>query len=265
MRSILEFFKLEYVDYKKLVSVWLPLLCAILTIVGSILFVFPIWDKLFGKYTYTEDRTLFILIVVSALLVVLGTFFYLKDAVYSIWDFKPYEKDENARKRSHRTLIAFLVLNLLTIFGAAYLVVLSSITMFGADKDFDFLCQMNECINLTIFALFLIADYFFISILKSEIKADTENNKLKQIERSMLNAFTLIDLPGFLGVAVIFILSTNYQHTLNDGFGRWFAVGALTFHLIFTQFIVAYLRTLSLAPADVISNQGIDTENTSVE
>lgn len=252
MTTILQFLNLQGIERKKLYGIWAPLACAILVIVTSVFIIFPTCDLLFGKSNFREHLTLFILIVVSALLVAFGTFMYLLDVFWAVWDLNPDRGHSATEKKNRWPLIACLASNLLTFFAAGYLLIISFSAMFGSGEKvsrFESLCTKNECVNLAIFSLFVFADYFFLRLVRSMLKNDGDNVNLKQVERSMFDAFTLIDLPGLLGVLVIFILSWKFQVTLNDGFAHSFAVGALTFHLIFTQFNVAYLRTFSLAQA----------------
>jgi len=249
MTAVLKFLRLEGIERKKLYAIWTPLFCAVVLIVFLTPFLFhSLFDGLLGPKTTTENRTLTFLIAISAALVAWGTVTYLYEAIMTVWNIDPHKCTQKRKPSIRISILAYLLINLFTVVVAAILIWTAWSTIRN-NGNFEGLCSLNEFLNLLVFLLFIVADYFFISMVRSMIEADPSNESLKKVDEMISNAFSLIDLPGFLGVFVIYVLSWAFEKKLNGDLAHSFAVGALTFHLIFTQFCVAYLRTLSQANA----------------
>jgi hypothetical protein len=101
----------------------------------------------------------------------------------------------------------------------------------------------NEIFFSFVFLLFWIADCYELKSLNIA-KTNKQRFAINQI-RILKSALPLIDIVGFIGVAVILCISIHHHININDKFNELFigfSIGSLVFHIILTQFNLAYLR-----------------------
>lgn len=132
------------------------------------------------------------------------------------------------------------ILNHIT-FAAAAILLLYLLSQFNCS------ITVISSLSILIFILFVIADRLFIKHLDDCIAREMDENSKKNfnIKRSVMEkALVLIDLAGSFGICFILLISKIFSwcDIANDNFIQGFGIGALAFHIIFTQFNWAYLK-----------------------
>jgi len=192
-----------------------------------------------------QEAIVMALVVFSNALILVDTFIFTlegDDLSYAI-DNKIRATEIKKIKRNKRTAT---VLNWLTIIASGIIIFMYTHKLFGGNYNLEVLFITNEIIAVGIFLFFCISDKKYINAINTALENEPDNNKLKKLKSLLENAFPLIDLVGLIGVFIVTALSIIWHYYLNDMFVEGFALGAITFHIILTQFNWAYLRTMDL-------------------
>jgi hypothetical protein len=186
------------------------------------------------------------LIILSNVLVAYNTYMFMGDADSTITSYvpSPGAPDTLELKRKNRI---FKNCNILTFFLSASIILLYILKILDVlNLSLERLFVINEIGSIFMFGLFCRADLYMLRILKIAISSSSGDENLKALNKFTLNAFPLIDIAGFVGVSIIGITTLLLHFHLHEHFVEGFAIGALAFHIIFTQINFAYLKTVEL-------------------
>ena len=210
---------------------------------------------LFRRYPITNGndgaivhQNLFIitLIIISNLLVASNTSVFLIKGWKTV---QPEESDAGTDSFSrlglyYRGINIFTLLLAVIILCAFFFRYFYHAYSLSKKDDLEKIVVFVDFISIWIYILFCFADRIYIQYLKKCHNIVKDNFKEKyeiQIE-VMGRAFALIDISGVVGICIIFIMSLFFSSVCNS-FIQGFGIGALAFHIIFTQFNWAYLKT----------------------
>lgn len=208
---------------------------------------------------YNQEKFVAILIIVNSLLVFLNTIIFL---VHSYHAAKSTDSDHLEKKDQLKDLIytiIFYVFNIFTLVISIGIALTYWIKMnFNPDLTWGKLFGTSEYLAIIMFFLFIIADWaiyeqFKISQIANETKLKSKNsgNKTKIKERLATiclslkhtkKAILLIDVTGFIGITLIVIITHLLEPHHDHIFVEGFAIGAIAFHILFTQMNFALLN-----------------------
>ena len=254
----LQIFDLKETERKPFKKIWLPIFVvfAVLPVVAGVTGLTG--DRVFSP---TIDKVILFassLVICSNILVAYDTYGFWKISFDVLYLHDPNSRESiNNYKKTKLNYALFTVFNFITIFISILILLAYIITFFYDYKIWYFLLFINEVCAIAIFLMFCIADYVMIKQLKDSTSITPDNRKLRAMQKFTQAAFPTIDLVGFFGVLSIFILVRIFNHSENHFFTQGFTTGALVFHILFTQFNYAYLKTIELKDSEEITGSAV--------
>lgn len=230
--------------------IWFPFVVSIILIFVITFFLFRLYPikNMNDKAIIHQNLFSITLIIISNLLVAYNTFVFL---VKGSKTAKCEESDTDTDTRSFALLtLGHRLINVITLLIAFFILCIFFFRLlyngYSVEKEDDlkWIVIFVNIFSILIYVLFCIADKIYIRYLRKCLNIVKDNYKKKyeiQIE-VMRRAFILIDFSGVVGIIIIFLMSLIFS-TLGYGFIQGFGIGALAFHIIFTQFNWAYLET----------------------
>lgn len=187
-----------------------------------------------NKVNTLQNLFITIITVISNLLVVVNTFIF----AFVSPQITVREPNKSVTEKPKKTSSFCNLLNLIT-FGVAFI-------LLGRVLFFDNSIYLISILSIIIFSLFIAADKLFIIHLDECIYREKDQHSLANfnVKKSVMKrAIALIDFAGLIGSLIIFIMSLMFLAFADNNFIQGFGIGALAFHIIFTQFNWAYLKT----------------------
>jgi hypothetical protein len=181
-----------------------------------------------------------LLLSISSMLVIIDTWEFIKSGneISSSHNIS----DNDAKKRFKQLRNNASLFNIFSIF-LCFVVIALNFTIyvdFGNNNCLnDNYLMTSEIIFCFIFVLFLIADILEKKALMLSTAAELNSHK------SILEySIPLIDTVGLIGIGIITSLSLyhHYKICIFEEFFSGFSIGALVFHIVLTQFNLAYLN-----------------------
>jgi hypothetical protein len=235
MKKILSLFGIKPAQKKNFLWICTPFATSVILILiaTGFLCIYSFLTEINDKVNTLQNLFIKIITVISNLLVVANTsiFAYVSPKITVI---KPNnsvtEKPNNASSLCN-------LLNLAT-FGVAFILFWALV--------YNNSIYLISILSIIIFSLFIAADNLFIKYLDECINRETDQHSLEnfKVKKSVMKkALALIDFAGFFGSLIILIMSWIFLFFADNNFIQGFGIGALAFHIIFTQFNWAYLKT----------------------
>lgn len=255
---IMKFLSIDEGKRNKIKKIWYPLFLIqglILVSVVLLCWIFPVFWPIEMKVEDIEFRKqewfVTCLILASNFLVCYNTNMFISDADSVIIDFLSTESNSKQKERLINLNSRFKKLNQLT-FAFSLILVAFFILHFCQIKELNLevLFIANEILTILIFISFCFADYFMLEMLKITLSTNPQNKNLNALNAFTKSAFPLIDIAGAMGAILIGILSLIFHFHISSPFNEGFAIGALAFHIIFTQINFAYLKTIEIKDSD---------------
>ena len=243
----LQIFDLKETERKPFKKIWLPIFVvfAVLPVVAGVTSLTG--NLLFSSAIAKKIAFVFFLVICSNILVAYDTWEFWKGAFFVLFQWGTSNGGAtNDYKKIIWKYIVFTACNVTTIIMSMYIVYAYIKAYFSNYTNWDYLLFLNEVFAIAIFLLFCIADYFMIKQLEDSTNNKPTNRKLSAMQKFTQAAFPTIDLVGFFGVLSIFVLARIFNHSENHSFTQGLTTGALVFHVLFTQFNFAYLKTIEL-------------------
>lgn len=253
MNRILSYIGIEPDNKKDVFLIWLPFAISIFSMFAITFcwfWLYPI-ENMNDKAIIHQNLFSITLIIISNLLVAINTFIFL---VKGSKTAKCEESDTDINTRSFALLtLGHRLINVITLLIAFFILCIFFFRLlyngYSVEKEDDlkWIVIFVNIFSIIIYVLFCIADKLYIKYLEKCLSIVKDNYKEKyeiQIE-VMRKAFFLIDFAGVVGICIIFSMSCFFSSS-GVRFIQGFGIGALAFHIFFTQFNWAYLNTNEL-------------------
>lgn len=157
------------------------------------------------------------------------------------------DKESPKTLKLDKNLKLFNIFNIGTLLASFVVCFLYALKLFGCcNLTCEQIFLWNEISTVFIFGLFCIADYLMHRLIKIAITSNSIDSELHALKNFTERALVTIDIAGFCGAFVIIVLTITTRYFLQNHFTDGFAIGALVFHILFTQINYAYLKTLEL-------------------
>jgi len=243
MNKILSHIGIEPDNKNGFFWIWLPFVTSVFSIFSITLLLFwlyPVKD-INDKTNIHQSLFIITLIIISNLLVATNTTIF----VVKGWKL-PVQPKKNDNSQLLVGLPKYNLYNIITLVLAVVILCSFIFSDYSLSKTgkLDWMVFSVNIASILIFSLFCFADDIYIRYLENCLRVEVNHKGKFEIQIDVMKrAFVLIDLAGVVGICIIFFMSIIFSTFFDNRFIQGFGIGALAFHIIFTQFNWAYLKT----------------------
>jgi hypothetical protein len=217
-------------------------------------------EKLPNGISLNQELFVSVLIFVNSVLVGLNTILFLKELIHASKDTDSDHLSERNKSLDKHYTNLFIFFNVLTLIFSIVIIVLYVLKYMGVSTvDWGNLFEYSELGAVFMFLFFVVADCAILAQFKLSHESNTAklkntrrvdektNIKKRLVEINSSIKFTkkaiwLIDITGFIGIFLIVVTSHLLKPSQDYIFVEGFAVGAIAFHILFTQMNFAVLN-----------------------
>jgi hypothetical protein len=248
----------------KLLPTWLPIIIAA-TVIVAFSHLLDDSDRIGEKKVLLiQEKFVAYLVIVNCLLVLYNTIGFVLESLNAAKKADDYTVSANSKKWDRFYTMLFVLFNFSTMLismgiAGCYFLKLYSIL----DLHWGYLFKVSEYLTVMMFFFFIVADWAIL--MQYKISKNSNELKLSEVEGShgdikskikhqlnelegtinfTKNAIWLVDLTGLIGIVLILWITHNMNGRQDHIFIEGFAVGAIAFHIFFTQINLTILSFL---------------------
>jgi hypothetical protein len=208
-------------------------------------------EELYKPENLVASHTTFLIALVHGLVTINTVLFICESFKLVMHASKLTKEHQRIARRLYYVIIFVLVfsVSISGFFGWSY--AKAFYVLSARPGDWSRELHNNERWLIVLFFLFVVADFLLLKICSLWVEdtggADSGYMDVKRFQQDTDRFLRACDVPGLIGILLIFLLSNGFSFDQKDHYIQGFILGAVGLHITFSQ---AILAALSVPNAD---------------